>query len=325
MLEGKIERQGFLDIIQLLNMSRKTGRLEIQGETEGILFFQEGEILDCQMDKLSGDEAFIELFIRVTGHFKFHETSVSVKQRISKSLTDLLVAASKQATQWDAARKEIPFEDAALVLAPVDPKAAEQFELSSLGWAIISQANGRRSFAEIARLLGQSKTKVAITVAELKKKGLITIEDEKSAILRTVFRKTAQVLYHLIETRVKPRLRERILTDFNKWTYSKGFDIRMLENEGLINNIPYNMPIDEKIMSYRQTLEQMHEAALAGVNRNELFDRMDELYEELSDKERKIVASSGFSKFLSARKKKEGEEEFWEGAADIGSDGIIPR
>lgn len=325
MLEGKIERQGFLDIIQLLNMSRKTGRLEIEGETEGTLFFQEGEILDCQMDKLSGDEAFIELFIRVAGHFEFHETSVSVQQRISKSLTDLLMAASKQAAEWDAARKELPFEDAALVLAPVDPKAAEQFELSSLGWAIISQVNGRRSFAEIARLLGQSKTKVAINVAELKKQGLITIEDEKSAILRTVFRKTAQVFYHLIESRVKPRLRERILTDFNKWTYSKGFDIRMLENEGLINNIPYNMPIDDKIMAYRQTLEQMHEAALAGVNRNELFDRMDELYEQLGDKERKIVATSGFGKFISAKKKKEGEEEFWEDAADIGSDGIIPR
>jgi DNA-binding Lrp family transcriptional regulator len=325
MLEGKIERQGFLDIIQLLNMSRKTGRLEIKGETDGTLFFQEGEILDCQMDKLSGDEAFIELFIRVTGHFRFNETKVSVKQLISKSLTDLLMAASKQAAEWDAARKELPFEDAALVLTPVDPKAAEQFKLSSLGWAIISQVNGRRSFSEIARLLGQSKTNVAINVAELKKQGLITIEDEESAILRTIFRKAAQVLYHLIVNRVKPRVRERILTDFNKWTYAKGFDIRILETEGLINNIPYDMPIDDKIIAYRQTLEQMNEAALTGVNRNELYDRMGELYEQLSDKERRSVANSGFGKFLSTKKKKEGEEEFWEGASGIGSDGILPR
>ena len=327
MLEGKIERQGFLDIIQLLTMSRKTGRLDITGAAEGSLFFSKGELLDCQMGKLAGDEAFIELFILVSGNFEFHEEKVSVEQRITKSLTDLLMAASKQATQWDAACKELPFEDAALVLAPVDPNSEKQFNFNALGWAIASHINGRRSFAEIARLLAQPKTKVAITIAALKSQGLITTEDEGSAILRTVFRKTADVLYHLIDTRLKSRVKDRVLTDFNKWTFSKGFDIRLIDGAGVINNIPYDMPLDDKIIAYRQALEQLYEAVQAGLSRNELQDHMAELYEYLDENEHKCVSDYGLNKFIpTGRKRRREEADFWETPPDsMGSDGIIPR
>ncbi|NLI97354.1 DUF4388 domain-containing protein [bacterium] len=327
MLEGKIERQGFLDIIQLLTMSRKTGRLEVTGEVEGQLFFSNGDLLDCQTNKLVGDEAFIELFILVSGAFKFHEEGVNLSRRISKSLTDILMIASKQATEWDSARQELPFDEAALVLAPVDPEAAKDFQFGALGWAIISQINGRRSFPEIARILGKPKTKVAITIAELKKQGLVTTEDSESALLRTVFRKTSDVIYRLIINRVKPRIRDRIFTDFNKWTYSKGFDIRMLENEGVTNNIPYDMPIDDKHLAYRQTLEQMNEAAQTGITRAELSDHLSELYERLTAEERRIVVDAGLSKFLPTESgKKNKGTDFWETAADsIGTDGILPR
>lgn len=327
MLEGRIERQGFLDIIQLLTMSRKTGRLEIAGDVEGLLFFSGGDLLDSQTSKLVGDEAFIEIFILVSGSFKFHEEEVSLTRRITKSLTDLLMIASKQASEWDSARAELPFEEAALVLAPVDPEAAKNFQFGALGWAIISQINGRRSFPEISRILGKPKTKIAIGIAELKRQGLITTEDAESALLRTVFRKTSEVVYRLIVNRVKPKARERIFTDFNKWTFSKGFDIRMLESEGVINNISYDMPIDEKHLAYRQTLEQMNEAAQTGLTQTELSDHMSELYERLSAEERRIVVDSGLSKFLPTESKKKSKPtDFWESAADsIGPDGIVPR
>jgi len=323
MLEGKIERQGFLDIIQLLAMSRKTGRLEVTGEAAGTLFFSAGELLDCHMGKLVGDEAFTELFILVSGNFKFHEEDVQLARRITKSLTDLITVASKQAAAWDDARHELPFEDAALVLAPVDPEANNHFDFKALGWAITSQVNGRRSYAEIARLLGQPKTKVAIVVADLKKKGLVTTEDADSALLRTVFRKTAELLYHLIKTRLKPKTRERIFTEFNKWTFSKGFDIRMLEEEGIVNNIPYDMPIEDKRTAYRQTLAQIYEAAQAGLNRNELKDHMSDLYERLSEPERRTVTEAGLGKFISPARKKANEREFWD--TDVGDGGIMPR
>lgn len=323
MLEGKIQRQGFLDIIQLLTMSRKTGRLDIKGDAEGELFFSGGELLDCCMGKLVGDDAFIELFILVSGSFKFHEEEIETNRRITKSLTDLLTDASKQAANWDKAREDLPFEDAALVLAPVDPDAGNQFNLDALHWAIISQVNGRRSFTEVARLLGQPLTQVAISIAQMKNKGLITTEDKESALLRTVFRKTGEVLYHLIETRVKARIRDRVFTDFNKWAFSKGFDIRLLENEGVVNNIPYDMPFDEKRMAYQKAIEQMYDAAQSGLNQNELRDHMSELFERLSEAERKVVAGGGLGKFLAGREKEAGD--FWVNASDdMGSGGMVP-
>ncbi|MBN2378966.1 DUF4388 domain-containing protein [candidate division WOR-3 bacterium] len=324
MLEGKIERQGFLDIIQLLAMSRKTGHLEITGAANGTLFFSRGELLDCHTGRLVGDEAYIELFILVSGSFKFHDEDVNLNKRITKSLTDLLSEASKRATEWDAARKELPFEDAALVLIPVDPEAENTFDVGAMDWAIVSQIDGKRSYPEIARLLGQSKTKVAITIARLKKKGLITTEDEESALLRSIFRKTARLLSHLIETRVKQkRNRERIHTDFNKWTYSKGWDIRMIEEGELVNNIPHDMPLKDKAKAYRQSLEQLYEAARSGLDRSELTDHLSDLYEQLSDKESKIISQYGLGKLISpAGKDREEGPEIWDSS---GGEGIMPR
>jgi hypothetical protein len=326
MLEGKIERQGFLDIIQLLTMSRKTGRLKIGGTAEGELYFTEGEIIDCHMGKLVGDDAFIELFILVSGNFKFHEEDIKLERRMTKSLTDLLMAASKQATEWDSALNEIAFEDAAIVLAPVDPDAENHFKLDSLGWALISQVNGRRSLPEIARLLGQPKTRVAITLAKLKKQGLVTIEGSESALLRTIFRKTSSILYHLIQTRVKKRSRERVLTDFNKWAFSKGFDIRILDEEGVVNNISHDLPLEQKTVAYRQVLEHLYEAAQSGVSRAELEDYMGEIYEKLKEEEKRCVGEHGLSKFIpSGRKRRTDNEDFWSAADSVGPDGLLPR
>lgn len=323
MLEGKVERQGFLDIIQLLTMSRKTGRLEVTGNAEGILFFSEGELLECMMDTLAGDEAFIELFILVAGNFKFHEEKITKPRSITKSLTDLLMEASKQATEWDSASLDLPLEDAVLVLAPSDPTASRTFGFNAMEWSILSKINGRKSLVEIARQLKQPKTKVAIIIAKFKREGLVSTEDEESALLRSVFRKTTDVIYHLLDNRVKPKARERIYTDFNRWSFSKGFDIRILDGEGVANNISYDLPIDEKRLVYRQTLEHIHEAAQSGLNRNELADHMAELFERLSERERKAVAESGLGKFLGPSERK-GGPDFWETAGQAGSD-IIPR
>lgn len=324
MLEGKIERQGFLDIIQLLTMSRKTGRLEIEGAAEANLYFSDGELLDCQMRELAGDTAFIELFILVSGNFQFHEEKIDVKSNISKSLTDLLMAASKQAGEWDKACKELPLQDAALILTPVDPDSDKEFTLNALEWAIISQVNGRRSFPEIARSIKQPKTRIAITVSGLKKTKMITPEDTESALLRTVFRKTSEMLFHLIETRVKERSRERVITEFNRWTFSKGYDIRMLEKVGIVNNITYDLPVDDKRLAYRQILEQLYEGAQSGLNRNELQDHMADLYESLGEEERRVVAESGLSKFLSSSGKKGTKApDFWD-SAEGRVDGLVP-
>jgi len=321
MLEGRIERQGFLDIIQLLAMSRKTGRLEIAGVTSGLLFFSQGELLDCHTEKLVGDEAFTELFVLVSGSFKFFDEEVTLTKRISKSLTDLLSEASQRANDWDAACAELPYEDAALVLIPVDPEAESKFDVGAMDWAIVSQVNGRRSFPEIARLLGQSKTKVGITIANLKKKGLIATEDEESAQLRSIFRRTAMLLCHLIDTRVKQkRNRDRIYTEFNKWTFSKGWDIRMLGGDDIENDISYDLPVKEKGEAYKQSLEQMYEAARSGLNRTELQDHLSDLYERLTEKERNLVTKYTLSKLLSSSKQRGEEPEIWDSG-----DGLISR
>ncbi|MBD3285789.1 DUF4388 domain-containing protein [candidate division WOR-3 bacterium] len=323
MLEGKIERQGFLDIIQLLAMSQKTGRLEISGDIDGSLFFKQGELLDCHTGKLVGDEAFIELFILVSGSFKFFDEGVTLNKRITKSLTDLLSEASQRATEWDKVHSEVPCEDAALVLIPVDPEAENSYQVGAMDWAIVSQVNGRRSFPDIARLLGQSKTKVGITIANLKKKGLIATEDEESAQLRSVFRKTAELLRHLIYSRVKQkRNRERIYTEFNKWNFSKGWDIRILgDGEVVENETPYDLPLKEKSDAYKQSLEQMYEAARSGLNQTELQDHLSDLFERLSKEERKLVKKHSLSKLLSSSRKVDEAGEIW----DSGSEGILPR
>src|SRR4028118_1717331 len=77
-LEGDLGEFGLVDIIQLIDLGKKTGGIEIHArrgseQFDGWLYFNEGKICAAQLGALVGEEAGYTLFTCTAGPFKLHE------------------------------------------------------------------------------------------------------------------------------------------------------------------------------------------------------------------------------------------------------------
>ncbi|MFN2432929.1 MAG: TonB family protein [Gemmatimonadota bacterium] len=91
---GNLETIDIVDIIQLLNLGRKTGTLVLAaGPREGRMYFSEGEIVAVSCEQGRGREAFAELLTLQRGSFRFEAGDVDVERTIHQPTSTLLLDA----------------------------------------------------------------------------------------------------------------------------------------------------------------------------------------------------------------------------------------
>ncbi|GAB4371949.1 MAG: hypothetical protein Kow0042_15000 [Calditrichia bacterium] len=91
--EGNLADLSLVEVIQLLNMNKRSGTLEISGKSEGQLIFKNGELIFARVDNRSGVEA-INHSVRIKeGFFKFEPVAEDVKPNIEGSTMNVLLEA----------------------------------------------------------------------------------------------------------------------------------------------------------------------------------------------------------------------------------------
>ena len=80
-LSGDLSEFPLTDIIQLLDLSKKTGALYIDGRRgqqrlEGWLYFRDGKIIDAALENLPALEAAYAFFTFTSGPFQLHDRCV---------------------------------------------------------------------------------------------------------------------------------------------------------------------------------------------------------------------------------------------------------
>ena len=86
-LAGTLADFGLVDIIQLIDLGRKTGKVVIRGRSagrklSGSIFFDEGKIYHAETGTALGDEAAFLLFGVSTGTFEFVESAALPRRSI---------------------------------------------------------------------------------------------------------------------------------------------------------------------------------------------------------------------------------------------------
>lgn len=310
MLAGKIERQGLVDILQLLAASRKSGVLKITGRINGEIYMLVGEVMSAKTGKLEGEEAFYEIFSLVKGRFKFTEEEIKFEKKITKTLTDLLIEASSVAQEFEKAKKTIPYEEAALALAPKPKISAESLSLSSQEWSILSNVDGKKSINEISKITGIPKTRVYVITARLKNLGLLETEDEDGARLRILFKKIVSPFLKLLSRKVRDKELEKITKNFNKWSYSNNIPISFDKGE-LKDLTDIHTASEERALYYLQAVKQLIKLAIGPMEKEEIVSVLSDINETLNDEEKKFIEKYKLDKIFPT-KQREGEIEVWE-------------
>ena len=100
-LSGSLSHLDLPGVIQMLGQARQTGALHINAcETDGIIFFEAGEIHHAECGALFGDEAVTEIVKtcqRATkGVYKFVYGAAATQRTVLRSATDLLLDAMRE-------------------------------------------------------------------------------------------------------------------------------------------------------------------------------------------------------------------------------------
>ncbi|MGH9731262.1 MAG: DUF4388 domain-containing protein [Candidatus Acidiferrales bacterium] len=100
-LTGDLSRLDLPGVIQMLNQARQTGALNINsGDTDGVIYFDGGELSHAECGTLFGDEAVIHILKSCEGAgkgvYKFVYGVTAAQRTVLRSSTDLMLDAMRE-------------------------------------------------------------------------------------------------------------------------------------------------------------------------------------------------------------------------------------
>jgi hypothetical protein len=175
-LSGSLEEVPLADIARLFQSTRKTGRLElVSGQSSGFIFFNRGDIVDCQSSNTAGLDAIKHVALFNRGTFDFQDGLAPASQTLAGTSTNELIdilemrmMESRQLQELVPAVEEIP-----RYLGGALPA---ELELGAADLAIALKAStGNLSVRRLTIALGLDETMVRYTIARFRAAGLMEI------------------------------------------------------------------------------------------------------------------------------------------------------
>src|SRR5512138_2043207 len=115
---GNLSDMGVVDLVQTLEMGKKSGALHVKNRKglEAICYFKEGRILDCELGKLAGENAFYRLLNWQEGEFAIEFKPIERDERIPVSTQGLLMEGMRRIDEWGRIVEQLPALDKAFEL-----------------------------------------------------------------------------------------------------------------------------------------------------------------------------------------------------------------
>jgi CheY-like chemotaxis protein len=108
---GNLADMGVVDLVQTFEVGRKTGLVRIEGEHSGAIFFRDGRVVDAELGKLTGENAFYRVLNTFEGKFEVHFEPVGRPDRIEVSTQGLLLEGMRRLDEWGRMLEQLPSLD----------------------------------------------------------------------------------------------------------------------------------------------------------------------------------------------------------------------
>jgi DNA-binding response OmpR family regulator len=99
-IEGNLAQIPLVDLLQILAVNRKTGRLTVEREGERAeIVLAQGRVVDAHMGAAAGEKALYRLLTRREGQFAFVQGPSGGEERIERKLEELVLEGLRQADE----------------------------------------------------------------------------------------------------------------------------------------------------------------------------------------------------------------------------------
>jgi hypothetical protein len=175
-LRGNLQSLSLTDVVQLLHVNRKTGKLHvINGKHTGTLFVLNGEVIHAETPQTAGESAAFEVLEWDKGEFEFVVAQFKVPTSIHRSMQDLLMESARTADSRKRLRSIFPNLHAVPWPRLQGPKLTQGLKLFAEDAKVLPFLDGYRDFLEVIAASAQSEVGVLQTCLLLKEAGRLQI------------------------------------------------------------------------------------------------------------------------------------------------------
>ncbi len=169
--EGNLAQIPLVDLLQILSVNRKTGRLAVEREGErAVIALRDGRVLDATLAGVAGEKALFRLLTRREGQFAFVPGQLAdAVQRIERRVEELMLEGLRQADEAARLQPALP-QPADTVELAVDPSEIPP-GLHPITEEVVALLGGPRRFQEVVDRCPASDLEVMRAVLALLERG----------------------------------------------------------------------------------------------------------------------------------------------------------
>ena len=93
--EGDLKDLSIVELVQMLNLNKKTGILHIDGQGKGEIFLKDGQLIGAATKDKKGEEAVYELVTFSDGSFKFEISDKNLSKNVTNSTMNVIMEACR--------------------------------------------------------------------------------------------------------------------------------------------------------------------------------------------------------------------------------------
>ncbi len=105
---GNLADMGVVDLVQTFEIGRKTGVIKLEGERAGVVYFKEGRVIDAELGRLRGENAFYRMLNTFEGKFEVSFVTIDRPERIEVSTQGLLMEGMRRLDEWGRMLEQLP-------------------------------------------------------------------------------------------------------------------------------------------------------------------------------------------------------------------------
>jgi len=151
-LDGNLKDFDLSDILQLIQMGKKTGALQVEsGSNAGTMFFKEGAAVHAAASDIKGDNAVNRILRWRQGSFAFKPDVTTDQLTIQTPLQHLVLEAARQIDEWQDIQKLIPAMDIVVGIEENPAAGTEDIKLEPIEWRVLALVDGIRNVNQIVK------------------------------------------------------------------------------------------------------------------------------------------------------------------------------
>lgn len=181
-LAGDLSEFALTDLIQLVQLSKKTGGVHIRGQRsgqvfEGWIYFRDGKIIGATMPGRQPLDARYTFFTLSSGPFRFYDDRRLDKPTITLSNEVIIMEGVARQDAWAAISQHLPSLSTVprLVLNPAT--GSSEINLEPDEWRVLTMVDGKNTIAQIAQRSGLGELRACEIMVRLLQNGLIEMRE----------------------------------------------------------------------------------------------------------------------------------------------------